>query len=42
MAILKKWQYLDGQLSETLFVKQFSTNCDIYYNMVNQIIGSRW
>ena len=32
---------IDGQLSETLSVKQFSTSFDIYYNMVNQIIGSR-
>ena len=31
---------LDGLLSETLSVKQFSPSFDIYYNMVNQIIGS--
>ena len=40
MAIPKKWKQLDGQLSETLSVKQFSTNFDIYYNMVSQIISS--
>ena len=31
---------IDGQLSETMSVKQFSTNFDIYYDMVHQIIGS--
>ena len=40
MTIPKKWYELDGQLSDTLSVKQFSTNFDIYYDMVNQIIGS--
>ena len=39
MTIPKK-VVIDGQLSKTLSVKEFSTNFDIYYNMVNQVIGS--
>ena len=40
MAIPKKWSQLDGQLNDTLSLKQFSTNFDIYYHMVNQLLGS--
>ena len=40
MAIPKKWSQLDGQLNDTVSLKQFSANFDIYYHMVNQLLGS--
>ena len=41
MAIPKKWSQLDGQLNDTLSLKQFSANFDIYYHMVNHMVIHR-
>ena len=40
MAILKKWKWLEEDLCETLYAQQYSTNCGVYYDIVDPTIRS--